>query len=413
MTAVVSTTTISKTLYYSGTIKPIENVPVISPTSGVVDKLNFNYGQIVKKGRLLVHIKSDKLLDSLRSAQVAYLNALQAFIKVKDWGNSNDVINARNGVLRAKRTLNQAKITFEQNKTLYHKYGIISLETLNQSQAAYADATAADAQTDRTLVDVLKRGTGDHFTVVELQLNNAEEKYDSLKKQVRQRNIYAPAAGIVLAPSYDNTSGGNSSSGSSSSSSSSSSSTGGTTSGKLAVGQTLQYQEVLMNIGNLQGLKLDFQVPEVNINAIKAGEKAIVTGSAFPGIILTGKVQSVGAQAASGGGSLPTFPVNVIVPKISKAGRHLIRSGMDAKIAITIYKKSKKLAVPVQAVHQKTKDKKVTQYVVVYNPKTEKTKEQTVTTGKLTVKYVEILSGLKKGELVVVPKTIPAPKTKK
>jgi multidrug efflux pump subunit AcrA (membrane-fusion protein) len=257
---------------------------------------------------------------------------------------------------------------------------------------------------------VLKRGTGDHFTVVELQLNNAEEKYDSLKKQVRQRNIYAPAAGIVLAPSYDNTSGGNSSSGSSSSSSSS---TGGTTSGKLAVGQTLQYQEVLMNIGNLQGLKLDFQVPEVNINAIKAGEKAIVTGSAFPGIILTGKVQSVGAQAASGGGSLPTFPVNVIVPKISKAGRHLIRSGMDAKIAITIYKKSKKLAVPVQAVHQKTKDKKVTQYVVVYNPKTEKTKEQTVTTGKLTVKYVEILSGLKKGELVVVPKTIPAPKTKK
>jgi len=374
---------VTQTLYYSGTISPIKNVPVISPTQGVVNQVHFSYGQIVKKGTPLIHVQATKVLDQLRTARVAYLGALEKYNKVQHWKSSNDVINAENAKLRAKNQLDEAQNTYEQNQKLY-KLQIISQQALQQSQLAFQNAKMSASQSNRAYQDVLQRGEGGQFTIAKLQYLNAKEKYDSLQQQVNHKTILAPATGIVLMPVSNSQNNNNNNS--------------HQLSGKVVVGTTISYQQVLMNIGNLDGLRITFSVPQVNINSIKPGQKATITGSGFPGIMLHGAVAEVGAQAKNAGEGLPSFPVIVDVPHITDTERHLIRSGMNAQVALTVYKQEKQLTVPVSAVRQNKKGQSV---VTVISKG--KSHDVVITTGKVMANSVQVLSGLQIGQVIQLP----------
>lgn len=378
--------TVSKTLYYTGTISPIKNVPVTSPTQGVVDQMDVIYGQIVKKNQVLMHIESHKIENNFRDARVAYLKALDAYNDKLDWTTSTEVLNAQDSLVKAKRTLNQSKNNYTENQKLY-KLGIVSKQTLVQSKDSYADDETAYAQSQRSLKATLKKGQGDNLLMSKLALANAEAKYKSLKAQVDAHDIKSPAAGIVLKPA---TGSNNSNSNSKQSS------------GKLVVGSTVSYQEVLVNIGDMSGLKISFKIPEININQVKSGDTATVTGAGFPGITLNGKVTNIGAQASGGGddGSLPTFPAIVHVKKLTASQKKWIRSGMDSQIAINVYKKDQQITVPVNAVHQ---SKNGSSYVMLYDSNTEKATKTLVTTGQVQTNNVQILSGLKSGDTVELP----------
>lgn len=387
--------TVTRTLYYTGTIEPIRNVPVTSPTQGVIDKINFIYGQVVKKNEVLMHVESQKILNNLRDARVAYLKSLDDYNQKLNWQQSSTVLNAQDAVVRAKRSLTQDQNSFQENEKLF-KLGIISRDTLSQSKNTYQDAISSYKQSKRSLDAAIGRGTGDNLTISQLSLANSKAKYDSLKAQVDSHEIKSPADGIVLLPATGQNSNSNSSD-----TSGSSSSSGGTSSGKLGVGSSVQYQEVLVNIGDMSGLQIKFNIPETNINEIKSGDTAIVTGAGFPGIKLNGEVTNIGAQAAdSGGGSLPTFPAMVIVKKLTAAQSKWIRSGMDSQIAINVYSAKNQITVPVSAVK---KDKNGASYVMLYNDSSDTPTKQLVTTGKVQTHSVQILSGLKAGQTVELP----------
>ncbi len=373
----------TQTLYYSGSISPLKNVPVISPSAGVVDQVYFAYGSVVKKGQKLLHINSKKLSNDLRNAKVSYLQAMDNYRKYQDWRQSDSVINAQDSLLRAKRSLTTAETTYQENQHLY-KMGIIAKDTLEQSKNAVSDSKMNYQQQQRALQQTLEKGKGDSFLSVQLQMENAKEKYQSLQRQVDQKTVNAPATGIVLVPENTSSSGDDKSN------------------GKVIAGSTISYQQVLMDIGDMSGLKIDFFVPEININQIKKGDVAVITGSAFPKVTLHGVVTEVAAQASGGGegGGLPTFPVEVVVKKVTPDQAKWIRSGMDAQIAITVYRHNKALTVPVNAVSHDQSGKNV---VHVYNTKTQTSKAVVVRVGKVLVDKAEILSGLTIGEKVVLP----------
>ena len=383
-TIMVSEKTLSKTLYFQGTIQPQINVPVISTTAGAVSKVMFNYGQYVKKGTPLLQVDSGKVLNNLRNAEVAYLKAVQAFNKIKDWQGSSQVLNARNSLARAKRNMLHAQTTYQQNKTLYQS-GVLSYNDLQQSSDNYQDDLMSYQQAKQSLTAALNQGEGSNYTVAKLQLANAEQKYLSLQKQAKSTTVVAPANGVILIPTQTNMSSSNKSS-----------------SNRIQVGSSIDYQQVLMTIGNLSGLKIKLQVPEVNINAIHVNQAAAVSGSAFPNVTLHGHVDVIAAQASvqnSGGNALPTFMVEVTAPHISANAARLIRVGMEAQVALTIASKNKALMVPVRAVHQ---DKNGQGYVLVYDKKNDKTHKQTITTGQVSLNNVVVTHGLHAGQSIVI-----------
>jgi HlyD family secretion protein len=385
----VKTEPVTQTLYYDGDISPIKNVPVISTTQGVIDKMLFSYGQIVSKKQLLLHIQSSKVMSDLRDAKAAYLTALQSYNKKKNWESSDTYINAQDALTKAQRAMTQAKTTYEENQKLY-QLEIISHDELSQSESAYQDSQMSYQQSQRSLKDLLIQSKGDDLAIAHLQFINAKQKYTSLRDQVKRNSIYAPAAGITLQPE----------SGADGDSNNSVNKTGAA--GKLQVGSSINYQQVLLNIGDMSGLKIDFVVPEININQIKVGQKALITGAGFTGMTLNGTVTEVGAQAktSDGGGTLPSFPVEIKVPTLTETQQKLIRSGMDAQIAITVYEDANTLAIPVNAVSQNAKKQPIVQ---VYDANTKTTTPTLITTGKLTATSVQVLTGLKAGDQIVLP----------
>lgn len=379
---------ISQVLYYSGAIMPIGNQPVISPTEGVVVEKYFDYGMSVDKGDKLLQVRATKLIVKLRDAEAGYLTALTAFNKLKNWNASSTMINAQEGVLKAKRTLMQQEQTYTLNQHLF-KLGIIAKDQVTQSKDSAEDAKAAYAQAERALQEAKDKGKGDDYTIAKLKLATATESYSSLKKQLANNTVAAPTTGIILQPKDDNGAGNGSAAGSDK----------GSGSGPINVGTMVSFQQVLMIVGNLTGVRIKFMVPEININQIHAGQKATITGAGFKGVVLHGEVSAVSAQASSAsGGSVATFPASVSVDKVDKAAAKLIRSGMNAQVAITVYDNPSALSVPVSSVF----DKNGNAYVKRYNPQQSTSTDVPVKTGVINVKNIEILSGLRVGDKIMV-----------
>src|SRR5262245_41057815 len=76
-TYVVKAEPLNKTLYFTGTIKPLRESTLTSPMSAVVEKIHYHYGQEVKKGDLVFTLNSSEL-------QKQYNDTLTEFLKAKD-----------------------------------------------------------------------------------------------------------------------------------------------------------------------------------------------------------------------------------------------------------------------------------------------------------------------------------------
>ena len=386
----VKSSPVSQVLYYSGSLMPIGNQPVISPTEGVVVQKLFKYGISVNKGDKLLKVRATKLIDKVRDAEATYLTSLTALNKLKTWSSSSDMINAREALLKAQRTLTQQKQTYLLNQHLL-KLGIMSKDDVTASYGNYQDGKAALNQAERSLKEAKDKGTGDNYTIAKLKYSTAKENYFSLKKQLVHNVVVAPSSGIILQPKSGSNGGasGDSSGGAKSSST-----------GPIDIGSEVTYQQVLMIVGNLSGVSVKFSVPEVNINQIHKGLKATITGAGFKGVVLHGVINSVSAQADSGqDGSVATFPAVASVDKVTPAAAKLIRSGMNAQVAITVYRNPHALSVPVKAVFNQAGKS----YVKRYSASAKKSTNAVVQTGKVSVNNVEILQGVKSGDQIVVP----------
>ena len=155
--------------------------------------------------------------------------------------------------------------------------------------------------------------------------------------------------------------------------------------------------QTLLNINSSRGISFDIKINEINVNQLHVGQPAIITSVAFPNIKLQGYIKSIDSQASSIG-NLPSFSAAIIVPSLTTSQEKIIRIGMSAKISITTTRKAK-ILVPLYAISDENGKKSVK----LLDPKTGKIKKALVETGETTLSDVEITSGLKAGDQVVLP----------
>lgn len=345
----------SKTaLYYQGYVQPITLYNVTSPVDGVVESLSFEYGRHVNKGQLLLTIASKELIKNYQTALSSYLTAKQKYY---------DSLNQISGT----------KILYDDGLIPRNDY----VTALDNLQNARFDLIQSRLQ----LVEILELSGAPLKAIENLQMGDPKAIKAALKRHISVIKINAPHHGITLIPAKNTASDSSNSS-----------------SQKLFVGSQVKSGQTLLQLGDLSGISVNINVDEISINQITNALKAEVTSPAFPGIILTGKIASINAQAStSNSGGLPTFTVKVDVPHISFEQRKYIHVGMSAKVKITIVK-NKQIVVPISAVFQKND----TSYVKIYNPKTRQIKDVEVKTGHTTQTDVVILKGLKTGDKVVI-----------
>lgn len=305
-TFTVQPTTIHKTLHFTGSVQPLHESTLTSPVDGVVDVVHFHYGQPVTLGQVVFTLNSTELQKRYNDTVTEYLKAKDSytvarakFIGTEDLWQSG--LLSKNNYLSEKSSLNTERITLMQS-------------TRKVSE----------------LLEKMGQGSSADDELAGLSFSEFDKVHLALMSKHNLIQLKSPGNGMLLYPPKSVDDKNN----------------------QLTVGSTVKTGQVLALIGDMRGIRVDIDVPEVDISSIKQGMPATIRGVAFGKQTFQGQLVAIHAQASSkNAGTLPSFTAVVEVKHLSKAAQIAIKVGMSASIELVI-KSQNKLLVPIEALTQ-------------------------------------------------------------
>lgn len=353
----LSQTTIIETVAATGKIQPEVEVKLSSEVSGEIISLPIKEGQDVKKGDLLVKINPDLVQSAVSQSQAA----LQ---------------NSRAGLSQAEASLNQAKLTFDRNKPLFDK-GVISKADYERAQS---DLEIAQANQQSAYYNVQS---------VAAQLKQASDN-------LGRTSIFAPRDGTVSMLNVEL--------------------------GERVVGTAQMAGTEIVRVANLQNMEVEVDVNENDIVKIQVGDSTMVEVDAYLKKKFKGIVTEIAnsAEATLTADQVTNFKVKVRILEDSykdllegkKDTYSPFRPGMTATVDIITKKRENVLAAPISAIVVKTdtsatkstkpKDNTAKEkFECVFVKNGDEAKLRVVTTGIQDDSNIEILTGLKEGDLII------------
>ena len=363
--AKVNPITIVETVSATGKIQPEIQVKISSEVSGEIISLNVKEGQVVKKGDLLVKINPD-LYTSGYNRSVSNLSGTKASLSQAD------------------ASFKESKASYDRSKTLFDK-GIISRADWDKSIGSYEVAKAAKQNA--------------YFNV-----QSASATVNEAKDNLGRTTIYAPADGTISMLNVEL--------------------------GERVLGTQQMTGTEILRVANLNNMEVEVDVNENDIVKIKVGDEANVEVDAYLKKQFKGTVTSISNSASSAltADQVTNFKVKVRILKesyedllVGKPDTYSpFRPGMTATVDIITQTKSNVLSVPISSVVVKSDTAAVKNIIVADEsdqkneaPKSDKkfecvfvkvgdkAKIRIIKTGIQDDTNIEVLSGLKKGDVVI------------
>lgn len=344
----IKTRALHKSLHFTGSIQPLHESSLTSPMEAVVETMNFHYGQMVKKGEVVLTLNSNEL-------QKQYNDTLTDYLKAKD-------------------SYTIAKAKFSGTQDLWDS-GLLSKNNYLSEKSSVATARVTLMQATRKLTELLeKMDENNPHNLSALSLADFEKLKTILTANHNIIHLKAPSDGVMLYPPKS----------------------GEDKNARITVGTSVKSGQVLALVGNLTGISVEIDVPEIDIDKIRPGMKATISGVAFGKHNLKGTLVAVNAQASNGNsGGLPSFTAVVEVKKLTPRQRPWIKVGMSAAIELNV-DSDNQLLVPIAAV-KREKGKSIVEVQVAKGV----IKKRVITTGAAQADSVVVESGLKEGDVVV------------
>ncbi|MGE0153455.1 MAG: efflux RND transporter periplasmic adaptor subunit [Reyranellaceae bacterium] len=157
---------------------------------------------------------------------------------------------------------------------------------------------------------------------------------------------------------------------------------------RVSVGDYLSPGTNIVNLEQIDPLKIDFRVPEIFLPAVKDGAAISVTVDAFPGRSFTGAIYAIDPLIDQAGRSI------VVRARIDNPG-DILRPGLFARVALTLAVRENAIFVPEQSIIP------IGDKSFVYRVIDGKIANTPVRLGLRRSASVEVLEGLSPGDLVV------------
>jgi HlyD family secretion protein len=368
--AQVEQRTIIETVSATGKIQPEIEVKISSEVSGEVIALPIKEGQNVKKGDLLIRINPKLYTSGLNRSQAG-------------------LSNTKAGLSQADATFKEAKANYDRNKKLFDK-GIISKSEWDRAIATFEGSQAAKQAA---------------YYSVESAAATVNEARDNLGRT----SIYAPVSGTISKLAVEL--------------------------GETVLGTQQMAGTEMMRVADLTNMEVEVDVNENDIVKVAIGDDVNVEVDAYLKKEFKGTVTSISnsASATLSADQVTNFKVKVRILKESytdllvgkPANFSPFRPGMTATVDIITTRKENVVAVPISAVVMRTdttaarkkfladdknSDEEEDAAPVVKNEKRyecvfvkvgDKVKLRIIITAIQDDTYIEVLSGLKKGETIV------------
>lgn len=361
----VAASTIVETVSATGKIQPEIEVKLSSMVSGEIIALNVKEGQVVKKGDLLVKINPDLYTSGL-DRSVANLSGTKA------------------GLTQSEASYKEAKANYERNKTLYDK-GVISKSDWDKAISTY---------------EVAKATRQNAYYNVQSASASVTEARDNLGRTL----IYAPADGTISVLNVEL--------------------------GERVLGTQQMAGTELLRVANLNNMEVEVDVNENDIVKVKIGDEANVEVDAYLKKKFRGTVTSISNSASTTltSDQVTNFKVKVRILKESyqdllegqPSTYSPFRPGMTATVDIITRTKNNVLAVPISAVVVKSdtsavKEVKIEElsddkkpapksdkkFECVFVKEGDKAKIRVIKTGIQDDTNIEVMTGLKAGDVVI------------
>ncbi|CAA9197161.1 efflux RND transporter periplasmic adaptor subunit [Flavobacterium collinsii] len=361
----VVASTIVETVSATGKIQPEIEVKLSSMVSGEIIALNVKEGQVVKKGDLLVKINPDLYTSGLERS-VANLSGTKA------------------GLTQSQASFKEAKASYDRNKTLYEK-GVISKSDWDKAISTY---------------EVAKATQQNAYYNVKSASASVTEARDNLGRTL----IYAPADGTISVLNVEL--------------------------GERVLGTQQMAGTELLRVANLNNMEVEVDVNENDIVKVKIGDEANVEVDAYLKKKFKGTVTSISNSASTALTSDQVTNFKVKVRILKESYQDLLegqpntyspfRPGMTATVDIITKTKKNVLAVPISSVVVKSdttavkdfkvddpnEDKKAApksdkKFECVFVRVRDKAKIRVIKTGIQDDTNIEVMSGLKSGDVVI------------
>ncbi|MEW6364347.1 MAG: PAS domain S-box protein [Acidobacteriota bacterium] len=375
---------ISSVLALSGKVEPLAIVNVVSPFQGKVKEMRLHFGQEVEKDDLLLLLDPIELEVSFREIKGVFLDALQRYRDLKDWENGPEMAAARRAVVKATADRDRAHERLQEREILLAQ-GIVSAEDYDAVKSEALNSDLALKAAEDELESVREVADADDLEIARMEFENARVRMEEVEKRIQMKEIRAPVGGVVLQAPRQND--------------------GTEKDVVLELGAPVEEGTVLLAIGSLEGRSIRMRVDEVDVQKLRIGQMVRCKGDGFRGVSLEGRIDQITlpvgvefGRSLSMSDAPAFFDVKVAIDRMTDEQRQKVRVGMSANLEVLLYQNSKALLVPVAAV--KSREGKHT--VTVMEKATGQMRDVVVETGMMTPTAVEIRSGLKEGDEVVV-----------
>ncbi len=246
----------------------------------------------------------------------------------------------------------------------YKRAGSILIQIENDLELAAFKTTEVNyrkAQKDLERYQALyqeKSVTDSQLENAKLALQSAEAQYISSKKAYEDTKIVTPISGIV-------------------------------TSRNVNLGNYVPNHSTVAEVVDIATLKTMINVSEQDVFNLKVGDKVQITTDVYPAVTFEGRIKTISDK----GDASHSYPVEV---DLSNSKEHPLKAGMFAHVIFNPVLKTKSLVIPRDALLGSVKD---AQAYVVENGAA---KLRSLIIGNSSNNYLEVLSGLKVGDVVVV-----------
>ncbi|MBT3295974.1 MAG: efflux RND transporter periplasmic adaptor subunit [Verrucomicrobia bacterium] len=162
----------------------------------------------------------------------------------------------------------------------------------------------------------------------------------------------------------------------------------------VQVGARISRGQVLMTIPDMSGMIAAINVSEADIHRVRPGQKATVRSEALAEVVMLGEVKKV-AEVANSGGWLGSDVKEFEVELALEDGKDL-KPGFSCRVEIEAAHVAQALTLPLQAVFREQGA------LVVYRREKGQTERTVVEVGETSETRVEILSGVREGDAVLL-----------
>jgi HlyD family secretion protein len=252
------------TILASGTIEAVE-VSIAAKTSGQIEKIFFEEGAHIQPGDTLAVIDSASLAIQLRQAEAAVDLAESQLALLLKGARVEDIRQVEEAAKQAEATLKLASEDLGRIRNLYAKESV-TLKMLQDTETRFKVAEAQQTAAQQALQKVRKITRPEEIKVAEARLAQAEAGRDLLKKTIADATIISPTGGIVTHKARE-------------------------------PGEFVGPGTTLLTIADLENVRLNIYVTEVDLGRIRLGQQADVRIDSHPGRVFGGTVIFVSPEA--------------------------------------------------------------------------------------------------------------------